>query len=213
MQWLLVETLGAEPVVVADGREPKDFVPVSAFCRRSPHLAAIRTAITETVSTASSLVSLAPKGNRVIRTEPVRMTDGVVHGVHVWVGSAKSEPPERMIPGPLFWDLSTGVAVDTPESLLNSGLDPDVGVTAGRAFADDLPGRDLSSRESRVLARAAQAEPGTTYCATWEVNDWRGEPIAIGFVTRVGLEPAGGGRDHVIARAMNWRSEPVTPAD
>ncbi|BBZ02414.1 hypothetical protein MCHIJ_18510 [Mycolicibacterium chitae] len=205
--WLLLETLGGEPVVVADGARSQKLVPVSTFLRRSPHLSAIQTAVAETVNTATSLVSITPKGNRVIRTEPVRMTDGTVHGVHVWVGAAAAEPPARVMPGPLLWNLTTGIATDTPQSLRNSGLNPDTGVAANRAFTDDITARNMSSRESEVLARAAEAEPGTTYCATWKVDDWRGEPIAVGFVTRVGLEPAGGGREHVIARAMNWRSQ------
>ena len=47
--WLLVETLGVEPVVVAEGRQTKNLVPISAFLRRSPDLMAIQTAISETV--------------------------------------------------------------------------------------------------------------------------------------------------------------------
>ncbi|CAJ1579059.1 PAS domain-containing protein [[Mycobacterium] wendilense] len=205
--WLLIETLGGEPVVVADGPQTHKLVPISAFLRRSPHLSAIQTAVAETVNTASSLASITPKGNRVIRTEPVRMTDGTVHGVHVWVGPATAEPPQRPLPGPLVWNLTTGIATDTPESMRNSGLDPNSGLAANRAFTDDLAARNMSDRESQVLARAAEAEPGTTYCATWQLDDWRGEPISVGFVTRVVLEPVGGGREHVIARAMNWRSE------
>ena len=50
--WLLVETLGGEPVVVADGRQTKNLVPISVFLRRSPDLMAIQTAISETVRAA-----------------------------------------------------------------------------------------------------------------------------------------------------------------
>lgn len=79
--WLLVETLGDEPAVVARGRELKK--------RRSPYLAAVRTAIAETLQTGQSLTSITPKHDRVIRTEPVIMTDGrmlpllVVNGLTV----------------------------------------------------------------------------------------------------------------------------------
>ena len=68
-----------------------------------------------------SLVSLTPKSDRVIRTEPVLMSDGRIHGVHVWSGPAGDEPPERPIPGPLKWDMTLGVATDTAESLTNMG--------------------------------------------------------------------------------------------
>jgi hypothetical protein len=43
--WLLVETLGAEPAVVAQGSQTKNLVPISAYLRRNPHLMAIQSAI------------------------------------------------------------------------------------------------------------------------------------------------------------------------
>jgi hypothetical protein len=209
--WLLVETLGAEPAVVAHGRQLKNLVPVSTFLRRSPHLSAVQTAITETVTSGKSLASITPKGNRVIRTEPVVMTDGTMHGVHVWLGSADDEPPERPLPGPLVWNLTTGVATDTQQSLLNSGLDPDTETTHGRAFAEDLPTRDLNPSEAHVLSMAVRGQPGATFCNTWDVTDCHGELITVGFVARAGLEPADGRREHLIARAMNWRGTRETP--
>ena len=51
--WLLVETLGSEPAVVAQGRRTKNLVPISAFLRRNPNLMAIQTAIGETVRAGS----------------------------------------------------------------------------------------------------------------------------------------------------------------
>ena len=137
--WLLVETLGSEPAVVAQGRQTKNLVPISAFLRRNPHLMAIQTAIGETVRAGQGLSSITPKNDRVIRTEVVQMSDGRIHGVHVWIGPPDMEPPERPIPGPLMWDLTSGIATDTPESLFNSGWDPEKAATHGRAFADDLP--------------------------------------------------------------------------
>src|ERR1700759_1656198 len=108
--WLLVETLGDDPAVVAQGRQLKNLVPIATFLRRSPYLAAVRTAIAETLQTGQSLTSITPKRDRVIRPEPVTMSDGRVHGVQGWTGSADEEPPERPIPGPLMWDLTRGVA-------------------------------------------------------------------------------------------------------
>jgi hypothetical protein len=210
--WLLVETLGSEPAVVAHGPQLKNLVPISVFLRRSPHLSAIQTAIAETVSSGTSLASITPKGNRVIRTEPVLMTDGTMHGVHVWLGPADEEPPERALPGPLLWNLTTGVATDTPQSLRNSGLNPDTEATHGRAFAEDLPSRDLNPSEARVLAMAVAGQPGATYCNTWDVTDSEGQLITVGFVARAELEAAEGGAEHLIARAMNWRSTRETPS-
>ncbi|BAX94752.1 hypothetical protein MSG_04639 [Mycobacterium shigaense] len=209
--WLLVETLGSEPAVVAQGRQLKNLVPITTFLRRSPHLAAVRTAIAESVQTGQSLTSITPKHDRVIRTEPVMMSDGRLHGVHVWTGPPHEEPPERPTPGPLKWDLTLGVATDTRESLLNSGKNPEVEVTFGRAFAEDLPNRELNPNETKVLAMAVRAEPGLTLCSTWDLTDWQGNPIRIGFVGRSALEPGPQGRDHLVARAMNWRAEAKGP--
>ncbi len=164
--WLLVETLGSEPVVVADGRHTKNLVPISVFLRRSPDLMAIQTAISDTVRSAEPMSTITPRNDRVIRTEPVVMSDGRVHGVHIWIGSLDMEPPERVIPGPLMWDLTAGVATDTPESIYNSGRDPATEVTHGRTFAEDLPMRALTANETTVLSMTIKAEPGMKMCNT-----------------------------------------------
>ncbi|WP_205875211.1 PAS domain-containing protein [Mycobacterium camsae] len=205
--WLLVETLGDEPAVVAQGRQLKNLVPITTFLRRSPYLAAVKTAIAESVQTGQALTSITPKSDRVIRTEPVMMSDGRMHGVHVWTGPIDEEPPERPVVGPLKWDLTRGVATDTRESLANSGKNPEAEVTYGRAFAEDLPSRELNPNETKVLAMAVKAEPGQTLCSTWDLTDWQGNPVRIGFTARSALEPGPDGRDHLVARAMNWRAE------
>jgi hypothetical protein len=204
--WLLVETLGDEPAVVAQGLQPKNLVPISAFLRRNPNLMAIRTAISETVRAGQALSSITPKNDRVIRTEVVQMSDGRIHGVHVWVGPPDLDPPERVVPGPLKWDLTNGFATDTTESLYNSGLDVSVEATHGRAFAEDLPARDLNPSEAAVLSAAIKPEPGRTFCSTWDITDFAGNPITVAFTARVVVESDDAGRDLLICRAMNWRS-------
>lgn len=214
--WLLVETLGNEPAVVARGSQIKGLVPITVFLRRNPNLMAIQSAIDETVRAGRGLSSITPKTKRVIRTEVVRMTDGYIHGVHVWVGPPHAEPPERLIPGPLLWDLTTGVATDTPESIRNGGMDPDTEATDGRTFADDLPTRDLNPSEAKVLSLAINPRPGTTICTAWDVTNFRGERITVGFVARTMVETGPDGRDRTVCRAMNWRTERDTaevPAD
>ncbi len=214
--WLLVETLGAEPVAVAEGRRTKNLVPISKFLRRSPDLMAIQTAISETIRTAKDMSTLTPRNDRVIRTEPVLMTDGRMHGVHVWIGPLDMEPPERPVPGPLKWDLTTGVATDTPESIYNSGRDPSTEATHGRTFAEDLPMRALNASETKVLSMAIKREPGMTLCSTWNVTDHQGETISVGFVARANPETQDDGSERLICRAMNWRAEydgPSLPPD
>jgi hypothetical protein len=214
--WLLVETLGSEPAVVAQGRRTKNLVPISALLRRNPNLMAIQSAIGETVRAGVGLSSITPKNDRVIRTEVVKMSDGLIHGVHLWIGPPELEPPDRPIPGPLIWDLTSGVATDTTESLWNSGWDPEKAPTQGRAFADDLPRRDLNPSEAKILCMAIKPQAGTTFCSTWGITDFRGEPITIGFVSRVLQESQDDGTERLICRAMNWRSvreDPAVPHD
>ena len=198
--WLLVETLGSEPVVVADGRQAKNLIPVSVFLRRSPDLMAIQTAISESVHSGEAMSTITPRNDRVIRTEPVVMSDGRVHGVHVWIGPLGMEPPERTMPGALKWDLTAGVATDTPESLYNSGRDPSTEATHGRTFAEDLPMRTLNPNETKVLSMAIKAEPGMKLCSTWNVTDHQGETITVGFVARANPETQDDGRERSARR-------------
>ncbi|MFY1621444.1 PAS domain-containing protein, partial [Micromonospora sp. WMMD736] len=209
--WLLVETLGGEPAVVAQGRQTKNLVPISAFLRRNPHLMAIQAAIAETMRAGKGLSSITPKRDRVIRTEVVGMSDGHIHGVHVWIGPADVDPPERPVPGALTWDLTKGVATDTIESLTNAGHNPATEITHGRAFADDLPTRDLNPGETKVLAMAIRPQAGRTFCSTWDVTDHRGERITVGFTARAVVEAEEDGVERLICRAMNWRGERDRP--
>lgn len=198
-----METLGDEPVVVAQGRQMTNFVPVVAFLRRNPNAAAIQTAIAETVGTGTGLASITPNTHLVIRTEPVAMSDGRLHGVHVWCGSTEADPPERPIPGPLKWDITTGEGSATVEYLFNAGMDPSVEATTGRAFADDLPSHSLNPEESKELAWAIDATPDRTYCATWDFHDKQGLSRKVGWCARTLMEVAEDGCEHLVARAMN----------
>ena len=145
---------------------------------------AIQTAIGETVRAGVGLSSITPKNDRVIRTEVVRMSDGRIHGVHLWIGPPDLDPPERPVPGPLKWDLTRGVATDTPESLLNSGRDPEkrghTGPGVRRRPADARP----QPQRSQSALMAIKPEPGMTFCTTWDVTDYNGEPITVGSAAR-----------------------------
>jgi hypothetical protein len=205
--WLLVETLGDQPVVVAQGRQMKNFVPLAAFLRRNPSLAAIQTAIAETVGSGNSMASITTKNRRVIRTEPIQMSDGRIHAVHVWCGPPDAEPPERPIPGPLTWDFTTGEATGTEEYLTNAGMDPSTEPITGRSFVDDIPSRSLNRDEAKVLSLAIDAAPDRTYCSSWEFTDKQGAFRRVGFAVRTAMETMEDGSEHLIARAMNLVEE------
>ena len=201
--WLLVETLGDQPVVVAQGRQMKNFVPLAVFLRRNPNLAAIQTAIAETVTSGTGLASITPKTKRVIRTEPVQMTDGRIHAVHVWCGPTEDEPPQRPIPGPLKWDLTAGEGSATTEYLTNAGMDPSHEALTGRAFVEDIPSRSLNRDESKALSWVIDVAPDRTYCATWDFADKLGGFRRVGWCARTLTEANEDGGDHLIARGMN----------
>lgn len=209
--WFLVETLGAEPVVAATGRRPENLVPISGLLRRNPHVMAVLAAIGESVRSGQGLCTITPKSDRVIRTEVVMMTDGRVHGVHVWSGPPDKEPPERPIPGALTWNLTTGIATHTRESLANGGHDPDIHPPVGRLFLDELPPRGLTSGEARLLAMVVNPTPGKTVVTTWAATDRAGAPITEGFAARSLLEIGDDDSEQVICRAMNWRADPDLP--
>ena len=208
--WLLVETLGSEAVVVARGRRAEKMAPISAFLRRNPHLMAVQTAITETVRAGQGLSSITPKNDRVIRTEVVQMSDGRIHGVQVWIGPPNVDPPERPLPGPLKWDPATGIATASPQSLANSGR-PAAEDTHGWALAEDLPMRDLNPRETKEFSMTVRPEPGQVFCSTWDVTDHHGAPIVVGFSARALLEAQDDGAERLVCRAMNWRAEREGP--
>ena len=137
------------------------------------------------MQTGQGLVSITPKRDRMIRTEPVVMSDGRIHGVHVWSGPADDEPPERPIPGPLKWDMTLGVATDTRSRWPIAGKNPEVEVTLRQGLRGGAGRRVNSSRtKAKVLAVAVKAKPGQTLCGTWDITDWQGESIRVGFVAR-----------------------------
>lgn len=181
----------------------KNFVPLNVFLRRNPNLAAIQTAIAETVSSCTGLASITPKTKRVIRTEPVQMSDGRIHAVHVWCGPTDDEPPEQPIPGPLKWDLTAGESCATVEFLANAGMDPAQEALTGRAFVEDIPSRSLNRDESKALSWTIDFAPDRTYCATWNFADKLGGFRRVGWCARTLLEPNEDGTDHLISRAMN----------
>ena len=207
--WLLVETLGTEPAVVAQGRRTKNLIPISAFLRRSPNLMAIQTAIAETVRSGESMNTITPRNDRVIRTEPVQMSDGRMHGVQVWIGPPDVEPPERLVPGPVKWDLTAGVATDTVESIWSTAVEtrqpkpPRAGPSP-----KTCPCANSNRARSKVLSMVIKSEPGMTLCSTWDLTDYHGETISVGFVVRANLETQEDGSERLICRAMNWRAEP-----
>lgn len=201
--WLLVETLGDQPEVVAQGRQMKNFVPLASFLRRNPNLKAIQAAISETVAARVGLVRSAERGDRVIRTEPVVMTDGCVHAVHVWVGPVDCSPPERPIPGPAKWDLTLRIPFPSVESLVNIGMDPSTDPSQFERLAEVFPAQELNPASAQVLSTMVEPEVGRTYSSTWEFTDGAGKFRRLGVVGRNVLEMTDDGTEHLFGRGVD----------
>jgi len=60
------------------------------------------------------------------------------------------------------------------------------------------PRRDLNPSEAKVLSMAIKPELGTKFCSTWDITDFNGEPITIGFVSRVLQESQDDGSERLI---------------
>lgn len=207
-EWLLLETLGSEPAVVADGTARKDFIPISDYLRKSAHLSAVQTAVSETITTRTGLDSLTPKQKKIIRTAPVVMSDGRVHGVQLWLGPANAEPAERPQVGTVKWNLSTGVASSSSQAVAVRGGDPDAEPLQIRAFADDLPVGPLTEGEIKLIATVLRRIPGETVSGTLEIRRADGEPVSEAFAARMMLEEGDDGSDQLIGRSMTWVCPP-----
>lgn len=206
LDWLLVDTLAREPFVVAQGHRLRRFVPTAVFLRRNPYRLDIEQAIAKTSAAHTGSVRRTEHAGTIIRTEPVTMTDGRVHGVQVWTGPPSTPLPIRPTIGAVVWDLTTGVASDTRNALVNAGIDPEERLD-GRTFAEDLQISDIHPEEGAALALAVSCRAGQTYCGTWDIAARTdGELIRVGFVSRALSEPRNDGTDHLVIRAMNWRA-------
>lgn len=201
-EWLLVETLGEQPAVVAQGRHMRNFVPISIFLRRNPNLRPINAAITRTLTGRAGLSVETASGNRTIQTEPVIMSDGRIHGVHLWYGTTGTEPPERPLPGAWKSDVELTCSA-TAQFLVNIGKDPAVEPLTGRSIADDIPTGSFNTGEAEALSWAIDLGPGRTFAANWGFCDDQGMHRRVGFCVRIRLEAGPDGTEHLTGRSMN----------
>lgn len=180
----------------------KNFVPINIFFRRNPNLAALSAAVAQTLMSETGLTIATARGDRVIRTDRVVMTDGRVHGVHLWYGPAEAEPPQRPLPGAWMCNRNLRSSL-TPQFLLNIGKDPGMEPLSGRSIADDLPADSFNEGESEALSLAVDGSPGRTFAANWSFRDGRGAFRRVGFCIRIILETDADGNEHPVGRSMN----------
>ncbi|SKT85338.1 Uncharacterised protein [Mycobacteroides abscessus subsp. massiliense] len=209
--WLLLDTLGEEPFVIAVDAQPKKMIPLRKFLGRNRHLDLINTAIAETRATNTAITRHTPSGNRVIYTHPVAMDTGPVHGVHLWFGPTDTAPPVRPRAGAWVTNLDTGIGNGNADALDIVGADP-FNRPEGRTTAEDYHVIQDPHSESEIFAKMVNAQDGDTFCDTFPGVNHLGEPIQTHFSCRYIVTTNNGVRER-ICRAILISAEQDEPAN
>lgn len=205
--WLLIETLGADPTVVAVGRQAKKMVALPAILGRNRHFAMINDAIQGSISAKTDGRFPVPGSDRIVHTHPLVMTTGEVHGTQLWIGSEGAEPPERPIAGAWAWNLGTLTVNLNAEALIVNGItdrEPGEGGNIAESFQFIEPNPD----EADALAKLVQGQPGASHCSTWVGKGHDQQLRRVHFSARIFEEP---GTGHRLVRGLNINTGPDTP--
>ncbi|WP_078288288.1 GAF domain-containing protein [Mycobacterium sp. D16R24] len=203
-EWLLLETLGDEPTVIASGNQPRNMVPLSAFLRRNRNLGLIRRIITAATKANRSASIGPPDSDSVIDIRPIAMLDGRVHGVWLWTGST---PPPAAPPaegGAVVLNADTGALHMSDGAALAMGMaatEPHAEISMPELYRYLTP----NPGETDVLGLMVTATEDMTYCATWPGVDSDGNPTLCHFASRLVVEPNNEGVPERLGRAINLR--------
>ncbi|MBE5465011.1 MULTISPECIES: GAF domain-containing protein [Mycobacteroides] len=186
--WLLIETLGAEPTVVAVGRQPKKMVPLPVILHRNRYLPAIAEVITRTVTEKLPITEPISGADRVIITQPLVLPSGEAHGLQLWFGSTSETPPERPIAGTWAWNIVTG------GTTLDEGCLHVNGITNGKPgevqnIAESFQYIEPNPDEADALAKLVTSAPGEYHCATWDGKGDDDLPRRVHFCARICTDP------------------------
>lgn len=197
--WLLIETLGAEPTVVAVGRQPKKMVPLPVILHRNRYLPAIVEAINRTVAEKRPVTEPISGADRVIITHPLVLPTGETHGLHLWFGSTSETPPDRPIAGTWAWNIATG------GTTLDEGCLHVNGITQGQPgevqnIAESFQYIEPNPDEADALAKLVTSQPGEYHCATWDGKGDDGLARRVHFCARICTDP---GSSQNIVRGLN----------
>lgn len=211
--WLLLETIGTEPTVVASGNQPRNMVPLSSFLRRSRNLRLIHRAVNAATSANRCATVALSDPNLVIDVRPLAMPDGRVHGCWLWAGATAAVTPPPAAAGAALLDPETAVLHLSDGAALAIGMSPDEPHTE-LVLAQMYQYADPPSDETEVLRLMVTATEGMTYSATWPGTDYLGNPTRCHFAARLVIEPDSNGAARRLSRAVNLRvgnAEPVEP--
>lgn len=206
-EWLLIETLGPEPTVVAVGRQAKKMVPVPAILGRNRHFPMINEAIQGSISAKTPALFPVPGSDRVIHTVPLVLTTGEAHGTHLWLGNAGSTPPKRPAAGAWAWNLATGGVNLNAEALIVNGItDRDPG--EGGNIAESFRFIESNPDEADALAKLVNAQAGASHCNTWVGKGDDQQLRRVHFSARICMDPL---TDDKLVRGLNINTGPDTP--
>ncbi|MBA0045637.1 GAF domain-containing protein [Mycobacteroides sp. LB1] len=210
-EWLLLETLGDEPTVIAAGNQSRNMVPLSAFLRRNRNLGLIRRVVAAATQANKAATIGPPDLDVVIDVRPVAMPDGRVHGVWLWAGSTPppADPPAEG--GAVVLNADTGALYMSDGAALAMGMapsDPHAEISMPQLYRYVAP----NPGETDVLGLIVTATEGMTYSATWPGVDSDGNPTLCHFASRLVLEPNDEGVPERLGRAINLRvGSPALP--
>ncbi|AKC40058.1 Uncharacterised protein [Mycolicibacterium phlei] len=210
-EWLLLETLGDEPTVIASGSQPRNMIPLSAFLRRNRNLGLIRRVITAATKANKAASIGPPDSDSVIDIRPIAMPDGRVHGVWLWTGAAppSSDPPREG--GAVVLNADTGALHISDGAALAMGMaatEPHARISMPELYRYLAP----NPGETDVLGLIVTATEGMTYSATWPGVDSEGNPTLCHFASRLVLETNRQGVPERLGRAINLRvGQPAPP--
>ncbi|ORA59081.1 GAF domain-containing protein [Mycobacteroides franklinii] len=190
--WMLLETLGDEPTVIAIGLQARNMAPLESVLRRNRHRPLIETAIADCRRTGELTVAFTPARDRVVRVHPISMGKANVHGVQVWFGPADVEPPPRPVAGACLGDLDTSLTTLTAGYFEVMGFDPQ-NRSERQAIAEGLAPVLPSPRNAELMAHVVNPELDSTFCGTCLAADYQGHTLQVHYAGRASkeIDPAG----------------------
>lgn len=206
--WLLIETLGTEPTVVAVGRQPKKMVPLPVFLPRNRYLSTITDVLRSTVEEKTPVRFTIAGTDRIVITHPLILPTGDVHGAQLWFGDSSSPPPQRPIAGAWAWNIVTNAVTLDEGCLYVNGItkrSPGEVQSIAESFQNIEPNPD----EADALAKLVTARPGEWHSATWDGKGDDGEARRVHFSARICADPV---TSESIVRGVNINVGGVGPA-
>ncbi|MBB4853190.1 hypothetical protein HNP40_000556 [Mycobacteroides chelonae] len=204
--WMLLETLGGEPTVIAIGLQARNMAPLESVLRRNRHRPLIEAAIADCRRTGEATMAYTPARDRVVHVHPISMGRAHIHGVHVWFGPADVGPPQRPVAGACLGDLDTSITTLTAGYFEVMGFDPH-NRSEKQAIAEGLAPVLPSPSNAELMANVVNPELESTFCGTCLAADYQGNTLQVHYAGRASKETDAAGAVTRINRILCTRVE------